>query len=81
MYMSYWIKGTRVLSPEQGALNQLWLAGAERSKITNGAYYDPVGVIPRIDKIAKSPELGAKLWTWTDQLLDEAMNVGAQGSN
>ncbi|KAM0460185.1 hypothetical protein ACHAPV_004974, partial [Trichoderma viride] len=75
VHVSNWILGVSILTPEEGALNQLWTAaGANRNDLVNGAYYKPVGVLGNSDvdkdKTAKNQEIANKLWTWTSEVLD-----------
>lgn len=56
------------LSIEDGAKSQLWAATAEG--VVNGQYYDPVGIPDKASALAKSPELGQKLWDWTEKALE-----------
>ena len=55
------------VSVEEGAKNQLWAATAEGVK--SGEYYDPVAVPDKASALAKSDELGKKLWEWTEEEL------------
>lgn len=75
LYFANFIQGVSILTPEEGALNQLWTAaGASRNDLVNGAYYKPVGVLSNSDvnkdKTAKSEEIANKLWNWTSEILD-----------
>lgn len=55
-----------------GAFNQLWAsAGTEKSELTNGSYYTPVGKL-RNNKWASDAEAGRKLWEWTEKELATA---------
>jgi hypothetical protein len=65
--------GVSLIPPEKGCLNQLWVATSERSKIVNGAYYIPIGVLSnnKLDSVAKSKEFASELWRWTGEVLDE----------
>ncbi|KAJ6536497.1 oxidoreductase [Mycena vulgaris] len=56
-----------MMTPAQGAENQLWAATGDKSKILNGAFYTPVGV--RAEAPSKD-ELAARLWKWTDEELE-----------
>ena len=49
-----------------GTLNQLWAATAPKSEIFPGAYYVPVGKKDPGSKLARDPNLAAKLWNWTE---------------
>jgi hypothetical protein len=54
----------KLLKPEEGALNQVWAATADREKIEDGSYYEPVGSLfhGRLDKTAKDDALAKRLW-------------------
>lgn len=72
VYAANWATGTTLMSPEEGAYNQLWsAAGADKSKLVNGALYMPIGVESNhlLDGVAKDPELARKLWQWTEDTL------------
>ncbi|KAF3070607.1 hypothetical protein GL218_00519 [Daldinia childiae] len=70
VYGANWMLGGGVVDESIGRLNQLWAAaGAKRDELVNGAYYKPVGVQGKLDKIAVSEELGHELWSWTDEML------------
>ncbi|EON98524.1 putative short-chain dehydrogenase reductase protein [Phaeoacremonium minimum UCRPA7] len=56
------------LSIEDGAKSQLWAATAEG--VVNGQYYDPVGIPDKASALAKSDDLGKKLWEWTEKELE-----------
>lgn len=63
----------RMLKPAEGAYNQLWAATtSDRSKIVNGAFYEPVGVLSnnKVDATSRSEKLAAELWDWTEQALE-----------
>ena len=63
-----------VVSPEQGAKNQLWAAaGGKRDDLVNGAFYLPVGELAqcRLDDVAKSEKFAEELWDWTEGVLRE----------
>lgn len=53
-----------MVTPEEGALNQVWAATAEREELISGAVYDPVGVVSKSTTDAK---LGERLWEWTER--------------
>lgn len=55
----------RIISQEQGAYNLLWAATAEKGKLENGAYYEPVGVNVKPKRLGADDELAKKLWAWT----------------
>ncbi|KAK9234460.1 hypothetical protein V1525DRAFT_413018 [Lipomyces kononenkoae] len=53
-----------------GTSSQLWAAMVEKSKITNGAYYEPVGILGRLDRESKNDKLAGELWEWTQKELE-----------
>ncbi|KAM7202663.1 hypothetical protein V8F33_002589 [Rhypophila sp. PSN 637] len=63
----------KILTPEEGIRNHLWAITAPRDEIVPGAYYEPVGKLwskswsRQIDK--KDPDLGRKMWEWTEEQL------------
>lgn len=62
----------RMLTQEEGAYNQLYIAaGARKDQLVNGGFYCPVGVLSdsKLDKIAKSGKLATDLWEWTEKAL------------
>jgi NAD(P)-dependent dehydrogenase (short-subunit alcohol dehydrogenase family) len=52
-----------------GTGNQLWAATGDKSRIVNGEYYTPIGVLGKHDKDSKSQALAAELWEWTENEL------------
>lgn len=62
-----------LLKPEEGALNQVWAATADREKIENGSYYEPVGKLSQewLGKTAKDDALAKRLWEWTEEELKD----------
>lgn len=75
IYVSQWIIGVKLLEPDQGAWNQVWAAAAaKKHELNNGEFYTPVGVNgwkSVLDSTARDPKLAAKLWTWTEGVLDK----------
>lgn len=75
IYVSQWVIGVQLLEPEQGAWNQVWAAAAaQKHELKNGGFYTPVGVDSWnsvLDRTARDPKLAAKLWTWTEEVLDK----------
>ncbi|KAK7045973.1 short-chain alcohol dehydrogenase [Paramarasmius palmivorus] len=69
----------RMVSPEQGAHNQVWASTCEKSKLVNGAYYEPVGKLTEKCREGKSSQLAERLWDWTEAELkihlDETIGV------
>jgi NAD(P)-dependent dehydrogenase (short-subunit alcohol dehydrogenase family) len=59
-----------LLTPVQGAYNQVWAATVEKSKLKNGAWYEPVGQPGSRDTSrSKDDELAKRLWEWTEKEL------------
>ena len=61
----------KTVSVEEGAKNQLWVATAEKRKITNGGFYEPVGIPGGHDQCSNDPKLAGELWEWTQKELAE----------
>ena len=57
------------LSVEDGARNQIWAATAPKDQLTNGAYYDPVGIEGQRSAPSRDEKLGEELWNWTEKEL------------
>ncbi|KAF3031720.1 hypothetical protein E8E11_001524 [Didymella keratinophila] len=56
---------------EDGPYNQTWAATAERERLRNGAYYEPIGLdVKRSTKWVDDKVLGERLWTWTEKELE-----------
>ena len=62
--------GGLVLTPEQGAYNMCWVATTKRENLENGAYYEPVGWLGTMTKIAKDQIARDQLWDWTQKELE-----------
>lgn len=60
----------RLTNPTEGAYNQLWAATVDKTKLVNGAFYEPVGVPGRHDSKSKDEKLAAELWEWTSKELE-----------
>lgn len=63
----------KMLSEEEGAHSQLYVAAAARKEdLVNGGFYMPVGVLSdsKLDETAKSEELRKELWDWTEKALE-----------
>ncbi|GES64931.1 ab-hydrolase associated lipase [Aspergillus terreus] len=59
-----------MVSVEEGVLNSLWAATVRREALVNGAYYVPVGKLPKkLDAAAQDEALAARLWEWTEEAL------------
>lgn len=74
VYVPNWLMGVTLLSPQQGCYSQLWCAaGAKRDELVNGAFYMPIGVLSndKLDKVAKSHEVAEKLYSWTEEVLEQ----------
>ncbi|KAJ7479964.1 oxidoreductase [Mycena galericulata] len=63
-----------MLTPAEGARNQLWAATAKKQSIVNGAYYEPVGVPGKLIRKAKDAKLAGQLWEWTQKELEGYRN-------
>ncbi|KAJ7880279.1 oxidoreductase [Mycena olivaceomarginata] len=59
-----------MLTPEEGAFNELWAATADRTKIVNGEYYEPVGIPGGHMRKSRDKTLAKQLWEWTEKELD-----------
>ncbi|EME44258.1 hypothetical protein DOTSEDRAFT_71929 [Dothistroma septosporum NZE10] len=56
---------------EQGHYNQCWAATCDKSKLKNGGYYEPVGVLTTpTTKQANDANLADELWKWTQEQLE-----------
>ncbi|KAF7356816.1 Short-chain dehydrogenase reductase family [Mycena venus] len=60
-----------MMTPAEGAYNQLWGATADKTKIVNGEYYEPVGVPGSHMRKSRDLKLAKQLWEWTEKELDE----------
>ncbi len=63
----------KLVTPEEGVLNQLWAAaGAKKADLENGAFYMPVGIQSnsQLDSTAKDQKLATELWEWTERVLE-----------
>ncbi|KAJ7141506.1 oxidoreductase [Mycena epipterygia] len=63
-------KGQPIVTPEEGALTQLWAATVNRSDLVNGEYYTPVGVRGKHTKQSVDKKLAGELWEWTEKQLE-----------
>lgn len=59
-----------MVSEEEGVRNGLWAATVDKSELTNGQFYEPVGVVGRTTKASQNKELAAELWDWTAAALE-----------
>ncbi len=74
MAILFWFLGVSFMDEKQGRLSQLWAAaGAKKDELVNGGFYMPVGRLSddRLDKTAKSLQLGQDLWTYTQDVLSK----------
>ncbi|KAM5343935.1 hypothetical protein ACJ41O_012472 [Fusarium nematophilum] len=55
------------VTPEKGALNQLWAATSPTAK--TGTYYAPVGVEAKSSHLGQDRDKQEQLWEWTEQEL------------
>ncbi|KAJ7346941.1 oxidoreductase [Mycena albidolilacea] len=58
-----------IVTPEEGAYNQLWAATVDKSEVVNGGYYVPVGVVGPRTKQSSDAKLAEELWNWTEKEL------------
>lgn len=58
-------------STKGGSLNQTWAAVADKSALTNGGFYTPVGSLSGGSSKAKDAGLAKKLWEWTEAELQK----------
>uniref|UniRef100_A0A0W0GB04 Xylanolytic transcriptional activator regulatory domain-containing protein n=1 Tax=Moniliophthora roreri TaxID=221103 RepID=A0A0W0GB04_MONRR len=56
----------QMVTPEEGAYNQVWTATCDRSKLVNGAYYEPVGKLAKKMREGNNSQLAEQLWEWTE---------------
>jgi NAD(P)-dependent dehydrogenase (short-subunit alcohol dehydrogenase family) len=64
VYVTSW---WQMKTPREGAFNQTWAATSDRSKIVNGSYYVPVGVLKKSSKYDE--KVAKELWDWTEEEL------------
>ena len=67
--MRFKMMGTKRLTPEEGAKNQVWAATAK--DVVGGTYYVPVGVKGNREKMGNDEGLAKELWDWTEGELDK----------
>jgi len=65
------VRRLALVSPEQGAWNQLWAATAPKDEVITGEYYTPVAVRGGKSKNARSEKLAEELWEWTQMELEQ----------
>ncbi|KAJ6485936.1 oxidoreductase [Mycena sanguinolenta] len=68
--LSWMSQSFSALTPEQGAYNSLWAATADKAKIVNGEFYEPVGVPGGHARKSRDQKLAKQLWDWTEKELD-----------
>ncbi|KAJ7451041.1 oxidoreductase [Mycena latifolia] len=59
-----------IVTPADGARNQLWAATYDKGKVVNGAYYEPVGVPGKHARKSRDQKLAGELWEWTEKELE-----------
>ena len=60
----------KVQTPQEGVRNLLWAVGAPRESVKGGVFYEPVGKVSKLEtKASRDPELGGRLWEWTQKEL------------
>ncbi|KAJ6591834.1 oxidoreductase [Mycena vulgaris] len=58
-----------MMTPAEGAHNQLFTAAGDKAKIVNGEYYEPVGVPGTHGRKSRDKKVTLKLWEWTEKEL------------
>jgi NAD(P)-dependent dehydrogenase (short-subunit alcohol dehydrogenase family) len=74
IYVGTFLSRHPVLEPQQGAYSQVWAATSSKEKVRNGGFYMPVGIDgwnTVLDKTAKDEKIAAKLWEWTEGVLEK----------
>ena len=64
----------QAITPEQGAHTPCWAMTTSKAKLSNGAFYEKVGVVGKPSKDSSNKALGDKLWSWTQQELESHGN-------
>ena len=59
------------LTAIEGAKNQLWAASIDKSKITSGEYYEPVGKPGGHTAASKNAKLRGDLYDWTEKAMSK----------
>ncbi len=62
--------GMFLVTPEQGALTQLFAATSKDAK--TGSYYVPIAKEDEASDYARDEKLADELWDWTEKELDAA---------
>ncbi|KAK8019993.1 hypothetical protein PG990_005131 [Apiospora arundinis] len=64
----------KIITPEQGAFNHLWAASALHETISQGGFYEPVGVLSSEKGVkARDEKYASQLWEYTEQALESFM--------
>jgi len=74
-YLSKFVSSTFALTPEEGALTQLYVATSPEIEQKNyrGEYFVPFAKLATPSSFASNPELAQKLWDFTQQILKEKL--------
>jgi hypothetical protein len=73
IHVAQFVQGKHILTEAQGRLSSLWVAaGAKKGELSNGSYYEPVGVLGKLDAIAQDEKFGKELWDYTQEVLEQA---------
>lgn len=59
------------ISAKEGAHTPCWAMTTSKAGLSNGAFYEKVGVAGSPSKDSSSEDLGKKLWTWTQAELEK----------
>lgn len=70
MKIGLMIGGWVRVTPEQGALGQLWASVAPKEKIVNGSYYVPVGSKSSGSALAADGKLAEEFWDWSEKQVE-----------
>ncbi|KAF7356817.1 Short-chain dehydrogenase reductase family [Mycena venus] len=69
-FLSFLTHPFSMLTPEEGAYNTLWASTADKTKIVNGEFYEPVGIRGGHARKSRDRKLAKELWEWTDKELE-----------
>ena len=61
------VAGWLRVTPEQGALSQVWAATAKQQEVENGAYYKPIGSKSAGSPLAADGRLAEEFWVWSEK--------------
>lgn len=64
----------RAVPVEEGLRTACWAMTTSKEKLSNGAFYEKVGVVGSPSEDSLSAEQGEKLWTWTQKELEKYGN-------